>query len=163
MADIDRQIRDRINSFVYELTELVRRSALETISDALGTGAASGATARQLGKLRGGRSAKSFGAPGRARGGKRSADEIEAAGGAVLAHVRGNPGEGVEQISRALSIASRDLTLPIRKLVATGALVTQGHKRATKYFPAGEAPARRGARGGKKKKVAKRGRRGRSA
>jgi hypothetical protein len=164
MADIDKQIRDRINSFVYELTELVRRAALDTISDALGSDGYP-AAAREPGRPRGGRGAKAAAPalrPSGGRAGKRSADEIEATATNVLAHVRSNPGEGVEQISHALGIASRDLTLPIRKLVSTGRLSTQGHKRATKYFIAGEGPggSRRKA-GKKKKKASKRGGRAR--
>ena len=158
MADIDKQIRDRINSFVYELTELVRRSALDTISDALrGNAAASGG---KLGGQRAGRG-KSGAALGRSRGGKRSADEIEAMATNVVAHLKANPGQGVEQISQALGVPSRDLTLPIRKLVGSAKLNTQGHKRATKYFVAGEASSPRSARGKKKKASKRGGRRGR--
>jgi hypothetical protein len=159
MPDIDKQIRDRINSFVYELTELVRRSALDTISSALsGEG---GAGAHKHGTGRSARQPKAVGSLSRGRGGKRSADEIEAMASNVLAHVKSNPGQGVEQISQALGVPSRDLTLPIRKLVTTGKLATQGHKRATKYFMAGEGPSQRGGRGRKKKATKRGGRRSR--
>lgn len=158
MADIDRQIRDRINSFVYELTELLRRSALDTISDALRGNAA--ATAGKLGGQRAGRG-KATAVARRGHGGKRSADEIEAMAGNVVQYVKANPGKGVEQISQALGVPSRDLTLPIRKLVGTGKLSTQGHKRATKYFPPGEPASPRAGRGRKKKAAKRGGRRGR--
>jgi hypothetical protein len=142
MNDINKQIRERIDSFVGELSELVRRAALETLSDAIGS------SANGLGKLaRGRRADAGFGLLGGGRGGKRSPDEIENTSKSIIDYVRQNPGEGVEQISKALGTPSRELTLPIRKLVATGQLSTQGQKRATKYFLGGSRSEGRSGRG----------------
>ena len=44
----------------------------------------------------------------------------------------------IEQINKQLGTTTKDLALPIRKLVSEGALKTKGEKRSTAYF-AGEA------------------------
>lgn len=129
MSDVEREIRVRIERFVSELNALVRQSALETVTDALrGDGrrrAAAGASpARPI-------------ALGPRRGAKRSPEQIEQTVGTVLAHVRANPGQGIEQIAEEMGMATRDLTLPVKKLLSNGDLITEGHKRATKYFASG--------------------------
>ncbi len=143
MTDTNQQLRSRIEGFVSEIAELVRQATLESVYATLGA-----VETRTRGSSRGaprGRSAASFPAAvaGR-RGGKRSSDEIEAMSGEILNHVRENPGQGVEQISSALGISSKELTLPIRKLVGQGDLRTEGQKRATKYFSGGARPNTRG-------------------
>ncbi len=143
MNDVNRQIRDRIEAFVSELNELVRQAALDAVSDALRSGGA--ATLR-----RGAVSDRSPRAGLRRGGGKRTPDEIDATAAHVLAYVERSPGQGVEQMARDLDISTRELTLPIKKLLADGRISTKGHKRATKYF-AGSASA---APSGRKRKAA---------
>ncbi|GEM_PF-409361 len=150
MTDINQQLRSRIEGFVSEIAELVRQATLESVYATLGA-----VETRTRGGSRGaprGRSAASFPAvvAGR-RGGKRSPDEIEAMSSEILNHISENPGQGVEQISSALGISSKELTLPIRKLVGQGDLRTEGQKRATKYFSGG---ARANTRGGAKARTA---------
>ena len=50
---------------------------------------------------------------------------------------RTNPGLRIEQINKQLGTTTKDLALPIRKLIAEGALKAKGEKRSTTYF-AGE-------------------------
>ncbi len=126
MNDVDNQIRDRVESFVAELTDLVRQAALESVSEALGGQAAPGVARR-----RGGRPPRPR---MRRRGGKRSPEEIEATTHRVLEYVRQNPGHGVEQMATDLGASTKDLTLPIKKLLGNGDLLTEGQKRATKYY-----------------------------
>ncbi len=129
MSDVDNQIREQIEAFVNDLNQLVRQAALEAVAAALGGEGVAAASAR--GRVPG------FGralARGRGKGAKRTAEELEGTRESVLDYVRRNPGQGVEQIAKALNVPSRDLVLPIRKLVAAGQLSTKGQKRATKYF-----------------------------
>lgn len=59
-------------------------------------------------------------------------------GDTVLAHVKANPGQRVEEIGRELGVATKDLTRP------------EGQKRGTKYFAGGRG-------GGGRKKAGQRG------
>jgi hypothetical protein len=123
MSDVNRQIRDRIEAFVAELDGLVRESLVETIRGAFG---------REGNGRRRGR-----GRPAVARGrrGKRTSDQIVATSKVILTQVRRQPGQGVEHIARVLKTSTKDLMLPIKKLLAEKQIRTTGVKRATKYFP----------------------------
>ena len=125
MSDSNQQIRDRIEEFVNQLSQLVRQTALESVQDALGEGG-------RRGRGRGGRAALGRGA--RSKGEKRSSDQIAETTKAVVSYVRKHPGQGVEAIAKGLGTVTKELTLPIRKLVAEKQLKTKGQKRATKYF-----------------------------
>lgn len=152
MNDVDRQIRDRVESFVAELTDLIRQAALESVSEVLG-GQAVAAPGR-----RGGRPPRPR---VRRRGGKRSPDEIEATTHRVLEYVQQNPGHGVEQMAMDLGANTKDLTLPIKKLLSNGDLLTEGQKRATKYYAtsgAGAAPSESGSAGAPRRRRSTKGR-----
>ena len=150
MSDVDSQIRDQIEAFVNDLNQLVRQAALEAVAAALGGEGEPAA--------RGGRQGRTPSAipralpRGRGRGAKRTAEELEGTRQSVLDYVRRNPGQGVEQIAKSLNVPSRDLVLPIRKLVAEGELSTKGQKRATKYFAGGSGGNSGGKRRGRRSK-----------
>ena len=59
-----------------------------------------------------------------------------------LTFVRTNPGLRIEQINKQLGTTTKDLALPIRKLISEGAIAAKGQKRSTMYFPAGRKKAR---------------------
>lgn len=163
MNDVHQQLRARIEGFVSEIAELVRQATLESVYATLGAvetrarggsrvpaDGRSGRDGRDGRSSRGGRgsgndrrgqTAQPFASAPRRRGGKRSSDEIESMSTEILNHIKQNPGQGVEQISAALGISSKELTLPIRKLVAQADLRTEGQKRATKYFSGGSRPS----------------------
>ena len=129
MTDLDRAIRQRVEDFVQEMTELVRQAALESVSAALGTPAAGqrsrGATAK--------RPAAGFVAKS---GGKRTARELEQQGTALVTMIRQTPGIRADQLAKAMGVMTRDLALPIKKLLADKAITKKGQKRATAYFVA---------------------------
>jgi hypothetical protein len=78
------------------------------------------------------------GGRGRGRGAKRSSDELDMLAEQFHTFVAKNPGMRIEQINKQLGTTTKDLALPIRKLVAEGAIKTKGAKRSTAYF-AGES------------------------
>jgi hypothetical protein len=49
--------------------------------------------------------------------------------------VRAEPGQRIEQLARAMGTATKEMALPVRKLIGDGVLRTEGARRATKYFP----------------------------
>ena len=85
------------------------------------------------------------------KGGKRTAVEIAQMADAFLAHVAANPGQRMEHIAKELGLATPELTLPVKKLLADGKLRVDGQKRATQYYPAdggsGSAKTTRAAKG----------------
>jgi predicted HTH transcriptional regulator len=99
------------------------------IDQALGKGA--------KGAIGGGRG-RSMAAAGRGRGAKRSSDELDRMAEDFHQFVAKHPGMRIEQINKQLNTTTKDLALPIRKLIADGALKTKGTKRSTTYF-AGES------------------------
>lgn len=67
--------------------------------------------------------------------GRRTADSIDATKAALLAAITKEPGRRFEEIRVALRRDRADLQLPLRKLVADGAVKSKGVKRATRYYP----------------------------
>jgi hypothetical protein len=80
--------------------------------------------------------AKKAAAPKRPLGAKRPPAEIAKLTGRLGDYIKSNPGLGMEAIGKALSTPTSELTLPIKKLLAGKKIRFEGHKRATKYFPA---------------------------
>jgi hypothetical protein len=136
MDNLQHQVNARVEAFVAEITELARAAAYQALSAGLDTPIASGRGATVA--IRG------------RRGGKRTTDEIVQMAEAFLAHVIANPGQRMEHIAKELGLATPELTLPVRKLLADGKLRVEGQKRATQYYPAdgsGLAKTTRAAKG----------------
>jgi hypothetical protein len=51
-------------------------------------------------------------------------------------YIKAHPGLRIEPIGKALNIATKELTLPVKKLLAAKKIRSEGQKRATEYFPA---------------------------
>jgi hypothetical protein len=139
MSEVERRIQQRVEAFVQELSNLVRQDVLDSVKDALGGrgGAARGRAAAARGGRRPARAAGT--GRGRRKGQKRSPDELARLVGSIRGYVLKNPGHGVEQMARDLDISSRELVLPIKKLIKQGEVRARGEKRATKYFPGRKA------------------------
>ena len=177
--DIDSEIRARVDSFVNDLSTLIRAAAVEAVRGALGDGSAAprrrgrprkaapvlGSVARRAAPIAG----------RRGRRGRRSSAAVGEMTDKVRVHVRANPGHRLEEMGRALGMPTSELKLPVSKLMAAGELRTEGAKRGTRYYaargPASRPPAspRAGTaikreRGRRKRKTAKRpGRKARRA
>jgi len=126
-----------VEQFAAELAELIRESAMETVSAALagarpspgrGGGRRGGAAAVAARPAARGR------APGREKGAKRPPEEIERLTGRLLDYVKSNPGQRIEQIADGMGTSTKELNLPAKKLISTKQLRTKGQKRATQYF-----------------------------
>jgi hypothetical protein len=146
MPNSDQQLNSTIQSFVTEISNLVRVAALEAVEAALGGG---GSPARRgPGRPRGGGARRGPGRPKSsrnkpkamparaARGGKRvrrSAEAVDATASKFLAFVKANDGKRLEEISKGLRIPTSALKLPAQKLLAAKAVRTTGQMRGTKY------------------------------
>jgi hypothetical protein len=132
MNDFQNQMNHTVQGFVAQITELARRAALDTLESAFGgrpvrsspapIAVASPSTGR-VGRPRGG------------RGAKRSPADLEALSEQFASFVKSHPGLRIEQINKELGTTTKDLALPIRKLIAEGVISAKGKKRSTTYFP----------------------------
>jgi hypothetical protein len=130
-TDIDSKIRGMVEAFAGDLADLIRESAMETVRDALG-GVPSG--------RRGGGAAARVSVAGASRralpkGAKRPPGEIVKLTARLLEYVKAHKGERIEQIAKGMSVSTRELNLPVKKLIAQKSIRTRGQKRATQYFP----------------------------
>jgi hypothetical protein len=71
----------------------------------------------------------------RAAGEKRPPAELAKLTDKLGDYIKANPGKRMEAIGKALGMPTKELNLPIKKLLAVKKIKTQGHKRATQYFP----------------------------
>jgi hypothetical protein len=71
----------------------------------------------------------------RAKGAKRSQDELENLTTRLLTYIKSNAGQRIEQVAKGMGVSTRELNLPAKKLLANKSIKTKGQKRATQYFP----------------------------
>ena len=134
MSDFQNEMNHVVQGFVAQITELARRAAIGTLESAFGgrAGRTNGAPVLAAGKGPAGR-------PRGGRGAKRTAADLEALSSKVAAFVKAKPGLRIEEINKELGTTTKDLALPIRKLISDGMLTAKGQKRSTKYFPGRKA------------------------
>ena len=134
MSDLQSDLNSVVQQFVAQIAQIARTATIETLSAAFAVGAG------ETPKAMKGASAPAAVGPGRPQGGrgrgvKRNPDDIAATAARLLVFVKANPGLRIEQINKALGTETKDLALPVRKLLASKAIVAKGEKRATTYFP----------------------------
>jgi hypothetical protein len=114
--DVEKKLRDCVDTFVADLDLLMRRAALEALEETFGNN----------GPLVTGRGARP--------GAKRSPAQLEELQDQLLETITVNPGLRIEALSEVMEVPSRDLTLPIKKLLAARKIKKKGQKRATAYY-----------------------------
>ena len=143
MSDTNDRIRQRVEAFVDELSELVRTAALESVQEALlaqsgGAAAPASRPRRSINTPTPG-TASANKAPrarkSRSKGAKRSPEELLRARDAFLDAVKADPGLGIEALAKQIGFSTKDLALPVRKLLGEGLIHKKGEKRATRYYP----------------------------
>jgi hypothetical protein len=140
MSDFQNEMNRTVQGFVAQITELARRAAIDTLESAFNgkptrsvavVPAAATATATAAlvtaGVVRAGR-------PRGGRGAKRTPADLEALSEKFASFVKASPGLRIEQINKELGTSTKDLALPIRKLIADGMIIAKGQKRSTTYF-----------------------------
>jgi len=133
---IEAQIQERVSAFVEELGGLVRQAALEAVQEVL-AGEAPAAPSRRTGGRK--KKAARKGAPSKSKaaGGKRirrSAADLKAISGDIIAFVKANQGSGAGAIAKGLGVATKELKRPVDELLEGKKLRKEGERRATKYF-----------------------------
>jgi hypothetical protein len=122
MSRPDVEIRDAVERFVAEVSEIAKREAMRAVfaafdGDVAGRDSSAAVAAIHIAN--------------------RSTRGLTALQSKVLAHVTRHPGQRIEQINAALGMKPKKLALPIRTLIAANAIRTTGERRGTKYFAVG--------------------------
>jgi hypothetical protein len=134
MSDFQSQINKLVEEFVGQVTSVARQAAMDTLTSALG--AAGGAARRRAAEPVAVSAAAPKSSGGRRpKGAKRPQNEIEKTKERVQDFIHRNPGLRIEQINKELGTNTRDLSLPLKKLISEGTIRTEGEKRSTHYFP----------------------------
>ncbi len=128
-SSVESEIESRVAAFVADITSLVQASALEVVQQALG-----GAIAPQGRRSTGAKVRVAVSAGRRPKGAKRDPKDIEALTEKLASAIKKTPGQRIEQIGKALGTPTKDLALPVKKLIAAKRVSTKGQKRATTYF-----------------------------
>ena len=131
MSDFQNEMNRVVQGFVAQITELARRAAIDTLESAFGgrsgrAAPAAAAIAVNLGRV---------GRPRGGRGAKRSSADLQELSERFASFVASSPGLRIEQINKQLGTTTKDLALPIRKLISENRIKAKGQKRSTTYFP----------------------------
>jgi hypothetical protein len=126
MSTLEQDVRDRVEVFVADLDRIIRRQALAAVGELLGgdapraqkaeTPAAPAPVARLAPK-----------------GQKRDPRVLEVLVERLFGYIKGHPAQRIEQIGKEMGIATRELNLPIKKLIRSKRIKATGVKRATTY------------------------------
>ncbi len=109
-----------MRQFANDMREAIRADLLEELSG--GSGRARAKSSRA-----------SLPMAAHGKGQKRSPEALQKTVDRLHAHIRKNPGQRIEIIASALGVPTKDLNLPVKKLIASKAVTTRGQKRATSY------------------------------
>lgn len=127
------QIKQATEKFTQDITRMISEAAIASVTAALAPEGRSSIPAEEI-----------FGQPkpkpktnGHAKpsGAKRDPAVIGKLTESLYAAVAKGPGRGVEQLARELKTTTRDLALPVQRLLSTKRVTTKGVRRGTRYFP----------------------------
>ena len=140
MSDFQTEMNRTVQEFVAQISELARRAAIDTLESAFGAGGPrSGNAAAAVSRAPAAAPSRPGRPPG-GRGAKRTQEDLEALSSQLASFVKSHPGMRIEQINKELGTTTKDLALPIRKLLADNVIASKGQKRSTAYFPGRRAP-----------------------
>jgi hypothetical protein len=139
MSDFQDEMNRTVQGFVAQISELARRAALETLESAFGGGGGGRSMAPATTTASAIAGPSRAGRPRGGRGAKRTSEDLEALSAQVASFVKSNPGLRIEQINKELGTTTKELALPIRKLLADNVITSKGQKRSTTYFPGRKA------------------------
>jgi hypothetical protein len=115
MSDFQGTLNKTIQAFIKQVTTIANRAAIATLESAFNP---QGAGSNSLGR----------------RGTKRTATELAVVSERVASFIQAHPGLRIEQINKQLGTDTKDLALPLRKLIAKGVIRIRGRNRSTTYF-----------------------------
>lgn len=118
------KIQSIVTDFVESLTAAIQAEGAAAFAAAIG-----GEAPRAKGKP----GAKPKAAAKARKGAKRDPGELDALTERLFAQIKKTPGQGIEAIGKALGVPTKELALPVKRLLADKRVKASGVKRATKY------------------------------
>lgn len=131
-SQVNSDLQSAIDSFAADLTALIEQSVAEAMVQALNNVDTGKAPSRK-GKRGASRSTSKVAPKRRAKGEKRGAAELAKLKDDLLREIKREGGRRIEQISEAMQISTKELKLPMLKLIDEKKVKTKGQKRATRY------------------------------
>lgn len=122
MSDLKSKVNRTVQGFVAEVIELVRHTAVETLQVAFADPAAAGPTVPRVDR-----------GPPAGSSRRRTPEDLDLLARRLAIVIRANPGLRIAELGERLGTPPRRLTVPIRKLIAEGAIQARGIRRATTY------------------------------
>lgn len=121
-------LKQLVESFVQDVAALVRQEALAQVEAALS------GVAPSKKPPRGGNGVAKANGVVTAKGKKRDPEALAALVESLYKQIKKTPESSIEELSRAMEVPSKDLTLPAKKLIAEKRVKTKGQKRGTRYI-----------------------------
>lgn len=125
------RIQALVSQFVENLTAAIQEEGAAAFKAAIAGGTTSLGRARAPRANVGRKGAQTR----RRKGAKRDPKELAALTEKLGAFIKKTPGQRIEQIGKAMGTPTKDLALPVKKLIEAKKISTKGQKRATTYFP----------------------------
>jgi len=129
-------IRSLVENFTNELTQVIRRAALEEVHAklTLAIGDVSAPKRRGPGRPRATVRKGAVRTGKRGRPGKFTPEQMEKHGASILALLKKSPGARSAQLAAAMKMDADTLRIPLKALMAAKKIKVKGQKRGTKYF-----------------------------
>ena len=125
----DGAIRALVENFTNDISQVMRRAALEEVHAKLALAIGDvGPTRRGPGRPR------SAGSGRRGRPGKFTPEQVEKFGTTIIGLLKKTPGARSEQLSASMKMDAKTLRIPLKALIEAKKIKVKGQKRGTTYF-----------------------------
>lgn len=141
-AQLQQQLNARISAFAADITNLLQGAVADAIASSLsggvvakrGPGRPKGSGAAKRGPGRPPKAAKAKASRGnRKKGEKRTAAELDRLTESLYKEIARNADRRIELIAKSMGVPTKDLALPVKKLIDAKRIKTKGQRRATSY------------------------------
>jgi hypothetical protein len=131
------EVTDALANLHAAIAKHERANVLDVVRKALdaygSTSEPSAAAPARAKAPRAARAPRRGGGKARAKGEKRTPEELDALVLDLHRYILKNQGQRIEPIAAGMGVTTRELNLPMKKLIAERAVTAKGHKRATTY------------------------------
>ncbi len=124
--EFQRQLNQRVDEFIADITRLAREHAVRTLAGALQVSASLTDETNPTGRK------------------KRTQHELNTTKQQLLDFICNEPGKRMLELAPLLQTNAKDLALPVRQLISEKLIRTEGQRRSTTYYPTARGRKRNG-------------------